>query len=318
MSKLFTAIKLIKENKADFCASLLENLNFLFSDKLYLQLLFRCKFGRKLNLKNPKSFNEKLQWLKLYNRDSIYTTLVDKYSVKNHVAKILGEKCIVPTLGVWDDVETLNIDMLPNQFVLKTTNGGGGGDVLICKDKSQFDLEKAKKILKRSLKKNIYKKLREWPYKNVYPRIIAEKFLDDNGHVPVDYKVYCFNGEPYKVMLCLDRDKDEPTKFYSFDFNWNLLRHNIMGKMAPEGFTLPKPKSLEQMRDCAKLLSKEIPFVRVDFYDLNGHMYFGEMTFYPDSGFDSAILPEIDQLYGSMIDLKRYSGPSIEPNHENI
>lgn len=159
--------------------------------------------------------------------------------------------------------------------------------------------------MNKALSTNYYYSNGEWPYKNVPPRIIAEKFLDDNGHVPVDYKIYCFNGEPYKVMLCLDRDKDEPTKFYSFDFQWNLLRHNIRGKNAPEGFTLPKPQTLNLMYESAKTLSRGIPFVRVDFYDLNGRMYFGEMTFYPDSGFDSAILPETDNLYGEMINLNK-------------
>ena len=302
MSKLSTAIRLIKNGKADFWASLLENLNFLFPDKLYLKLMFRCKMGYWMDFENPKTFNEKLQWLKLNNHNPLYTTLVDKYAVKKCVAKKIGEEHVVPTLGVWNNANDIDFDKLPNQFVLKTTNGGGG-DVVICKDKSKFDKAKAVKHLNQGLKKSIYNHLREWPYKSVPPRIIAEKFLDDNGHVPVDYKVYCFNGEPYKVMLCLDRDKDESTKFYSFDFNWNLLRHNIRGKIAPENFTLAKPKSLDLMYETAKNLSQEIPFVRVDFYDLNGQMYFGEMTFYPGSGFDSAILPEIDRLYGSMINL---------------
>ena len=302
MSKLSTATRLIKENKGAFFAAILKNLNFLFPDRLYLQLMFRCKIGHKLNLKNSKSFNEKLQWLKLYDRNPLYTTLVDKCAVKKWVADKIGEKYIVQTLGVWNNADEIDFEKLPNQFVLKTTNGGGG-DVVICKDKSKFDIEKAVVRLNKGLKKSIYKKFREWPYKNVPPRIIAEKFLDDNGHVPADYKIYCFNGVPYKVMVCLDRDKDEATKFYSFDFEWNLLRHNIRGKMAPEGFTLPKPKSLELMYGFSKELSKDIPFVRVDFYDLDGRLYFGEMTFYPDSGFDAAILPEIDELYGSMIDL---------------
>ena len=304
MSKLSTAFRLIRENRCEFIAAIIEKFNFLFPDKFYLLLMFRLKMGRKLDLKNPKTFNEKLQWLKLHNRNPLYTTMVDKYAVKKWMIEKIGEEHVVPTLGVWDNAKSIDFDSLPETFVLKTTNGGGG-DVIICKDKSKLSKDYVVKHLNQGLKKNLYKMHREWPYKNVPPRIIAEKFLDDNGHVPVDYKIYCFNGEPYKVMLCLDRDKDEPTKFYSFDFKWNLLRHNLRGKKAPEGFTLPKPKSLDLMYETAKKLSQGIPFVRVDFYDLNGHMYFGEMTFYPDSGFDSAILPEIDELYGSMIDLSR-------------
>jgi len=274
--------------------------NFL-PDKLDVKLLYFAFMGRWPDLISPKTFNEKLQWLKLFNRNALYTVLVDKYAAKQWVAAQIGEEYIVPTLGVWHKFEDIDFDKLPKQFVLKCTHDSAG--LVICKDKSGFDKEVARKKISRCLKRNFYYVGREWPYKDVPPRIIAEQFLDDNGHVPVDYKIYCFNGEPYKVMLCLDRDKDEPTKFYSFDFKWNLLRHNVRGKMAPEGFTLPKPKSLDLMYECAKKLSKGIPFVRVDFYDLDGHMYFGEMTFYPDSGFDSAILPEIDQLYGSMINL---------------
>lgn len=304
MSKLSTAIRLFKNDQCEFIASVLEKFNFLFPDKLYLKLMFRLKMGYKLDLENPKTFNEKLQWLKLYNRNPLYTSLVDKFSVKEYVAKIIGKDHIIPTLGVWKNVEEIDFDKLPNQFVLKTTHGSGGSDVVICKDLSCFNKDAAIAHLKRSMKKNVYKKRREFPYKNIVPQIIAEKFLDDNGHVPADYKVYCFNGEPYKVMVCLDRDSNEQTKFYSFDFEWKLLRHNIRGKKAPEGFTLPKPKSLNLMFKYAKELAKDIPFVRVDFYDLDGQLYFGEMTFYPDSGFDSAILSEIDQLYGSLINLE--------------
>lgn len=271
-------------------------------DSRCLEIQYKATMGKKLNLKDPKTFNEKLQWLKLYDRQPQYSQMVDKYAAKEYVADKIGAQYIIPTLGVYNRFEEINFDELPNQFVLKCTHDSGS--YAICKDKKSFDFEKAKKKLNKALSTNYYYSNGEWPYKNVPPRIIAEKFLDDNGHVPVDYKIYCFNGEPYKVMLCLDRDKDEPTKFYSFDFQWNLLRHNIRGKNAPEGFTLPKPQTLNLMYESAKTLSRGIPFVRVDFYDLNGRMYFGEMTFYPDSGFDSGILPEIDDLYGSMIDLK--------------
>lgn len=278
-----------------------KNIKKCIPDSIVLKREFRLRMGKCLDLKNPCTFNEKLNWLKLYDRNPLYTTLVDKYSVKKWVADKIGSQHIVPTLGVWDKFDDIDFDKLPNQFVLKCSHDSGG--LVVVKDKSKLDVNAAREKINKSLGENFYYVGREWPYKNVPPRIIAEKFLDDNGHVPIDYKIYCFNGEPYKVMLCLDRDKDEPTKFYSFDFKWNLLKHNIRGKKAPEGFTLPKPQTLDLMYESAKNLSKGISFVRVDFYDLNGHMYFGEMTFYPDSGFDSAILPEIDQLYGSMIDL---------------
>ena len=273
----------------------------ILPDKIYLQIVFFKHFHRFINFRNPKTFNEKLQWLKLYNRKPEYTMMVDKYLVKDYVASKIGKECIIPTLGVWNHADEIDFSKLPNQFVLKWNHDSGS--IVICKDKNHFDIQEAIRKLKIGDGRNGYWYGREWPYKNVSPKIIAEKYLDDEGHVPIDYKVYCFNGEPYKVMLCLDRDKEEVTKFYSFDFKWSLLRHNIRGKNAPESFTLPKPKSLDEMYETAKKLSQGIPFVRVDFYDLNGHMFFGEITLYPDSGFDSAILPEVDKLYGSMINL---------------
>lgn len=270
-------------------------------DSLYLRRQYKKIMGKPLNLKNPHTFNEKLQWLKLHDRNPLYITMVDKYAVKKYVADMIGEEYIVPTLGVWDKFDDINFGELPDQFVLKCTHDSGG--VIICKDKSKLDIEKAKEKVEKSLKTNYYLLGREWPYKDVPRKIIAEEFLDDNGHVPVDYKVYCFNGNPYKVMLCLDRDKDEATKFYSFDKDWNLLRHNRWGIAAPENFTLPKPASLGLMFEFAAMLSKGMPFVRVDFYELNRKLYFGELTLFPDSGFDNAILPEIDLLYGEMINL---------------
>lgn len=273
----------------------------IIPDKIYLKHLYKRCMNKKLNLKNPQTFNEKLQWLKLYDRKPQYTTMVDKYAAKDYVASIIGEEYIIPTLGVWDNFDEIDFDELPNQFVLKTTHDSGG--YIICKDKLKLDKGVAEKKINESLKKNFYYFGREWPYKNVKPQIIAEKFISDDGNVPVDYKVYCFNGKPYKVMLCLDRDKDEPTRFYSFDFEWNLLRHNKWGKKANDDFTLPKPVNLKKMYDFSAELSKDTKFLRVDFYEVSNQLYFGELTFYPDSGFDSAILPEIDLLYGSMINL---------------
>lgn len=282
--------------------SLVVSLKNMLPDKLYLKLRFKKVFGRKLNLTSPKTFNEKLQWLKLYNRRPEFSIMVDKYAVKEYVANIIGQEYIIPTLGVWNSPDEIDFLELPNRFVLKCTHNSGLG-MYICKDKSQMDESTVKEELKKGIQENYYITGREWPYKNVPRRIIAEQYLDDDGHVPVDYKVYCFNGVPYKVMLCIDRDKPGATKFYSFDKEWNLLRHNKLGKNAPEGFTLPKPINFKKMFEFAAILSKDIPFLRVDFYDVNGQLYFGELTFYPDSGFDNAILPEIDQLYGEKIQL---------------
>ena len=308
MSKITTAINLIKHNRNEFIASILTCFNFLFPDKLYLSLLYRLKMGHWIDWNNPKTFSEKLQWLKLNDRNPEYTNMVDKHTVKEYVAKIIGEEYIIPTLGVWDRLEDIDWDKLPQKFVLKTTHGGGGSGVVICKDKTTFDKNDAIAKLKKSLNECIYKTLREWPYKNVDKKIIAEEYLSDfseyNQGGLTDYKFYCFNGKAYKVMLCIDRDKND-TKFYSFDKEWNLLRHNKRGLAAPENFTLPKPHRMDEMFKIAEDLSKELPFARVDLYFANNQIYFSEITFYPDSGLDSNILPDINKLYGSMIELSR-------------
>lgn len=304
MSKITTAINLLKHKRGEFLASILMNLNFLFPDKLYLTLLFRFKMGYWMNWKNPKTFSEKLQWLKLYDRKPEYTTMVDKYAVKEYVAKIIGEEYIISTLGVWDRPEDIDWDSLPQKFVLKTTHGGGGSGVVICKDKTAFDREDAIAKLSKSLNECIYKLLGEWPYKDVPKRIIAEEYLSDSSEYNkgglTDYKFYCFNGKAYKVMLCIDREKND-TKFYSFNKDWNLLRHNKRGLAAPDNFTLPKPPCMDKMFKIAEELSEKIPFARVDLYFVNNKIYFSEITFYPDSGLDSNILSEINKLYGSMI-----------------
>ena len=298
MSKLSTAIRLIETNKGEFFAAILENLNFLFPDKVYLQLLFRCKMGYKLNLTNPHTFNEKLQWLKLYNRNPLYTTLVDKYAVKKWVADKIGEEYIIPTLGVWNNANEIDFENLPNQFVLKTTNGGGG-DVVICKDKSVFDSVKVIKYLNRGLKKNIYCRLREWPYKNVIPRIIAEQFITDGKESLIDYKVLCFNGEPKLIEVHEGRFKAHTQDFY--DAEWNHLP--IIQGTPLSGRFVDKPSCLEEMLSLSRRLAKDMPHVRVDWYFASKKLLFGEMTFFDASGFDVFEPREYEELMGSWITL---------------
>lgn len=276
----------------------------IIPDKMFLTLKFVKNFHRFPNWKNPRTFNEKLNWLKLYNRNPLYTIMVDKYEAKEFFKKKIGEKYIIPTLGVWDKADDIDFESLPNQFVLKATHDSGR--VIICKDKSKLDFKKAKLEMKLSLERDFYAVTREWPYKNVKRRIIAEKLMTDssvqNRGGLTDYKISCFNGNAYKVMLCIDRDSGN-TKFYSFDKEWNLLRHNKMGIEAPVDFTLPKPEGIDEMFELAERLSKDVPFARVDFYYVNNQIYFGEFTLYPMSGFDANIIPDIDILYGSMIKL---------------
>ncbi len=271
-------------------------------DKLYLRWLFRLEMGSKLNLNNPKTFSEKLQWLKLYNRKPEYTQMVDKYEAKKYVASIIGEEYIIPTLGVWDSFDEIDFDALPNQFVLKTTHGGGNTGVVICKDKATFNRNEAKAKLQRSLKQNIYRTLREWPYMNVKSRIIAEQYIVDSQGELNDFKFSCYDGNVTDVMICLERSSGD-TKFYFFDKNWQLLRYNKRGLAAPEGFTVPKPENMDLMFRLASELSKGIPYLRVDLYNVDGKIYFGETTFFPQSGMDANLLPETDLLFGSRIKL---------------
>lgn len=282
-----------------FLLSIVRKLNFLFPDKLYLQICFYLEMGKKLDLKNPKTMNEKLQWLKLYNRKPEYTTMVDKILVKDYVAKIIGEDYIVPLLGVWDTPDQIDFDALPSQFVLKTNHSGGNTGVVIVKDKSKINREAIKEKLQISLKSDIYARYREWPYKNVERKVFAEAYLGDDL---ADYKFYCYNGYADAVMICVDRQIGDP-KFYFFDKEWNLKRYNKRGKEAPADFTLPKPDGVDKMFELASVLSKDIPYARVDFYNINGQIYFGEITFFPASGFDKNRLPESDALFGEMIRL---------------
>lgn len=274
----------------------------LLSDEFYLKVIYKLMLGKKLNLVNPTSFNEKLQWLKLNNRNSFYSTLVDKAAVKQWAAEIIGAQYIIPTFGVWDKYEDIDFDKLPNQFVLKCTHDSGS--YVICKDKMKLDVKATRKKFVSALKRNFYYLGREWPYKNVPPRIIAEKYLEDKNGAFVDYKFTCFDGYVDNVMVCLDRHIND-VKFYFFDKDWNLKRLNVRGKNAPEGFTIPKPSCMDKMFEMASKLSKGIPFVRVDLFECDGNIYFGEMTFFPDCGFDANLLPETDLYFGSLIDLNK-------------
>lgn len=301
MSKLLRAFRLIKGDKTEFFIALLNNLAFLIPDKLFLQLMFRCRVGYKLNLKDPKTFNEKLQWLKLYNRNPLYTILVDKYAVKSYVAKKIGEEYVVPTLDVWNDAREIDFDALPDQFVLKTTNGGGGCDVVICKDKSKLDKGFVVKQLNQSLKRNIYKTFREWPYKNVPPRIIAEKYMEDENGALNDFKVLCFNGVPKITEHHQGRFSSHTQDFY--DENWMLMP--ITQGTPLSGKKIEKPILFDKMMALSSELSKNIPHVRVDWYFVRDQLYFGEMTFYDASGFDEFEPKEYNRIFGDWIKLPK-------------
>ena len=264
------------------------------SDKAKIKLMYKKKINKKIDLKNPKTFNEKLQWLKLYDRNPEYTKMVDKYEVKQYIKEKIGQEYIIPTLGVWESFDEIDFDKLPNKFVLKCTHDSGG--IVICKDKTKLNLRNAKTKINKSLRRNYYKAHREWPYKNVKHRIIAEEYVEDATGGLADYKVYAFDGKCDYVMACTDREKGD-TKFVYYDRNWNMIREFTNHAMQyGDNIKIDKPKTLDRMFEFAEELSRGIPFVRVDFYEVNGKLYFGELTFYPSAGFDKKRRPECEAM----------------------
>ena len=274
----------------------------LFSDELYLKLIFREKMGYRLNLENPRTFSEKLQWLKLYNRKPEYTTMVDKEAVKKYVADIIGEQYIIPTLGVWNKPEDIEWDMLPNQFVLKCTHDSGG--LVICRDKSNLDKNAAISKLKRALKNNYYLYSREWPYKNVPRRVIAEQYIEPRPDVKdlPDYKFFCFDGEVKALFVATERQNpNEEVKFDFFDSDFHPLpfrQGHDHAKVMPE-----KPRNFELMKMAAAKLSKGIPHARVDFYDVGDKILFGEITLFHFSGTVPFEPEQWDKRFGDMLTL---------------
>lgn len=272
-------------------------------DKLYLQLYYFAKFKRPCNFKDPKTLNEKLQLLKLCDRNPLYSELVDKYEVRKHIAAIVGEEHLIPLVGgPWESFDAIDFDALPQRFVLKCTHDSGS--VVVCQDKNKLDWAAARKKIEKGLKQKYYLIAREWPYKNVQPRIICEEYITDNPETDsiTDYKFYCFGGEVDSVMVCTERETGAP-KFYFFDQKWELKRYNKRGKEAPEGFTLPKPENMDEMFSMAKRLAKycKAPFVRIDLYSSENQIYFGEFTFFPNGGFDANRLPETDLYFGEKV-----------------
>jgi len=272
------------------------------NDKIYLQLLFYFIMGQKLNLKNPKSFNEKLQWLKLYDRKPEYTDLVDKLKVKNIVASCIGNDYIIPTIGIWNTPDEINIETLPKKFVLKTTHDGGSMGVVICKDKNVFDFEEAKRKLRRSLAHSAYVQSREWPYKNVERKIIAEEYLEDVVDKDLhDYKVLCFEGEPKLIEFHSGRNTGEQHQEF-YDTDWNLTEISQGGPYVSSNRTYPKPDCLDEMLSLTRKLCAGYHHIRVDWYILNRKkIKFGEITFYDGSGFDGFDDIKYDELLGSWI-----------------
>ena len=270
------------------------------SDEEYLKKQFKNVFGYELDLKNPKTYSEKIQWLKLYDRRNEYIDLVDKYEVKKIIEKKIGKEYIIPTLGVWNNFDEIDFDRLPDQFVLKCTHDSGG--VVICTDKKKFNIKKARKIINKSLNNDYYMQSREWPYKNVKRKIIAEKYMvDESGYELKDYKMFCFDGKFKYMFIATDRQLDTETCFDFYDREFNHLE--IINGHPNSKKKILRPNNYEKMIELAEKISAGIPHVRVDFYNINGKIYFGEMTFYHWSGFKKYEPEKWDRIFGDYIKL---------------
>lgn len=288
--------KLIK--KRDVRLKILEILKFI-PDEMMIKLEYRLKIGKKLHLNPPVTFNEKIQWLKLNDRKPLYTKMVDKYEVREYIKEQIGEEYLVPIYGVWENIEDISFQKLPKSFVLKCTHDSGS--VILCENKDELNIQEVKKKLRSRITKNSFWYGREWVYKEVKPRIIAEEYLKDksNLYLPV-YKFFCFNGEP-KIIQSIQNDKQENESIDYFDINWNLLK--IKQRFPNSETPFLKPDRLNEMLEIAKKLSKGIAFLRVDLYIINNKIYFSENTFYPDAGYSIFEPEDWDKKLGDWINL---------------
>lgn len=255
---------------------------------------------KRLNLDNPLTFNEKLQWLKLYNRRPEYTKYVDKYEVRSYISEKIGEEYLIPLIGIYNTFNDIDFNKLPNQFVLKCTHDSGG--IIICRNKSKLDFKAARKKINKCMRRNYYFYGREWPYKNIKPRIICEKYMgDESGSDLIDYKFMCFNGKAKCIFVCSNRNANG-TNIDIYDMNWELIPCE-REKNRRSNSVIKKPFNFSLMVKFAEILAKDIPFVRVDFYEVKGKLYFGEITFFPASGFERFVPDSYDNLFGSWISL---------------
>ena len=295
-------LTLLKQNPYYiFCTLNRKGILKFLPDKAHIRLMYRAHMGKKLDLRDPETYNEKLQWLKLYDRRREYTQMVDKYGVREYVSKMIGEEYLIPLLGKWDDPEDIDFHALPEQFVLKCNHDSGS--VIICRSKADLDIAKVRKKLKRHLKRGTYIYGREWPYKNVIPCVIAEQYLEDAQTSELrDYKFFVFDGAVKAMFIATDRHcKTRPTAFDFFDADF---QHIDMRHGHPNAGVVPeKPRNFERMKELAQKLAAGLSQVRVDFYEVNGRIYFGEITFFHHGGFTPFDPEEYDTLWGSWINL---------------
>lgn len=286
------------------------------SDTLFLKLEYKKELNKKLNIDNPKTFNEKLQWLKLHNRKDEFTNLVDKYEVRNEIKKIIGEEYLIPLIGVYNSYNEIDFEKLPDKFVIKPTQSSG--NVYICKDKSKIKHLELKKTIEKWLKRNYYKEHREWPYKNVKPRIIIEKYMDDSYNCGelIDFKFFCFGGKAEFLYVSTGLSNH---KTANIDFVNMFYEKVSFYRKDYKRFTNlpPKPKNFEKMKYLAEKLAKDKPFIRVDFYEIDGKIYFGELTFYPCAGYIPIEPQEWDEKLGDLIDISKIKDSVKDSNNDN-
>ena len=274
----------------------------IFCDKFAIKLQHRLSFNEKLDLKNPKTFNQKLNWMKLYYRKPVLTTMADKYAVKEYVRNLIGDEYVIPLISVYDKWNEIDFSKLQAPFVIKTTHSSGV--IIVVRDMKDFDKDNAKKRINKSLKTKYFYRCREWPYKNIKPRIIIEKFIKDSKeeNLPV-YKFFCFDGEPYLVQT-IKNDKTSYETIDYFDMDWKFLdlKQNFENSEVP----LDKPSNFEEMKDLARKLAVNQPFVRVDLYSVDGRIYFSEFTFFSDAGYQKFHPEKWDLILGEKIPLEKY------------
>ena len=299
------AIHALFHNPRHIVYALLHRMPWLIrDDERYLSKLYELNFGVKPNLECPTKFSEKVQWLKLHDHNSLYTTMVDKLAVKNFVSERLGKEYVIPIIAEWDSTEQIEWAKLPNQFVLKTNHDGGGHGIVICKDKSALSVSKAMQELNHSFNRSSYMVGREWPYKNVKKRVFAEAFVNDSNGELRDYKFFCFNGKVKCFKIDYNRQVYHRANYY--DPQCHLLRY---GEAAyPPNFEadIHIPENIQEMIALAEKLAKDIPFVRIDFYNVDGKIFFGEITFYPAGGMSKWVGDvDVDTLWGSWLELPK-------------
>lgn len=287
-------------NPNKFLIWILRYTNRFWPDKIYLRMIYFIYYGKTLNLHSPKLFTEKLQWLKLFYHNPYYSSLVDKIEMKKVVGELIGNQYVVPYCGVWEDFDSIDFNDLPDQFVLKCTHDSAS--YVICKDKSKLDIKRARKKIEKGLNKNYYYQWREWPYKNVSPKIIAENLLvDESNDTLIDYKFFCFHGQPVIMYISNDAGDNPHTDFFDMEFN----KLNIRMRDPNSNKIIKKPDCFDEMKSLAVKLCKDMPHARIDFYYVKGIIYVGEITFYHNSGFFNINPSEWDEILGNLIDLDK-------------